>query len=204
MNTAIGIKDILKVYQKKGYNIAENDVKPFNLNICGIRSMNGRVNYFDDIICIFWKYKGSWSIVKSIATVDPGLYWLNNPENKNGTGILKEGQYTGMWKKEFHRGDKNEPAFVQVKPCTVIRDSNKDSIINYDADKEETGLFGINGHNANNLKESILVDKWSAACQVWANPEEHALAMWLADKSIPHWGNSFSYTLINESNIELK
>lgn len=198
MNELISVQDIVKAMHKKGHMVFENSLKPFNLNIVGIRAKDLTPNIFNDIVAIFWKYKGGWSIHKSIVTTDPGMHYLKDPLNKDGTAILKEGQYRGMWAKGLHQG--KHVAFQQVKPCTVIRDNNKDGKFDFDG-KEETGLFGINGHKANQTKESFQVDKWSAGCTVWANPHEHDIAMHLADMAIKYWAGNFTYTLINEGDL---
>lgn len=200
MNALISAQDILKAMTKKSYAVLEDDSKPFHLNIVGVRSAYDKVNAFDDVICVFWKYKGGWSLIKSVATTDPGLYWMNNPERIEGTAIFKPQQVVGMWAKGFHKGDPNRPALVQVQPCVVYRDANKDNKHDFGGN-EQKGLFGINLHSANAVNESIQVDKWSAGCQVNANPEEHKLAMWLADQHIKNWGNSFNYALLNEGDL---
>ena len=120
--------------------------------------------------------------------------------NKLGTGILKEGQYPGMWAQGLHQG--KYTALKQVKPCTLIRDNNKDSKLDFNSGREEKGIFGINGHRANAKRESIQVDKWSAACQVLANPFDFDWVMETCEESAEIWGNSFTYTLINEKDLE--
>lgn len=196
MDGLIGLQDIAKAMSRKGYQLFEDDSKPYNLNIISIRSEDMTPNVFNDINVIMWKYKGHWSMVKSIVTTDPGLYYMENPINVKGTAILKPMQHRGMWKLGKHKG---ETAFQQAKPCTVYRDKNKDNV--YDNKDEETGMFGINGHNANDNRESTIVGKWSAGCTVWANPEEHKVSMLLAKLAVGHWGNGFSHTLLEEKDL---
>lgn len=198
MDGLIGVQDIVRILSRKGYVYFEDDSKPFNLNIVGIRTEDNSSNNFNDLITMFWKYNGHWSLLKFKATTDPGLYWRENPINIEGTAIFKPQQCRGMWKLGTHKG---EIAFQQIKPCIVIRDTDKDKILDFDAEKEEEGLFGINGHNANNNLESTQVDKWSAGCQVWANPHEHYIAMKIAEMAIKYWSNSFTYTLIEENDF---
>lgn len=199
MDGLITVQDITKVLGKKGYKIFEGDKKPFNLNIVGIRSNDMTPDDFNDLITIFWRYNSHWSLLKFKATTDPGLYYLNNPiKGTKGTGILKPNQYPGMWEIGKHKG---EEAFVQVKECSVYRDDNRDSSFDMDESTVETGYFGCNGHNSNNLMESIKVGKYSAMCQVWANPHEHAVAMKIANVALEYWNNSFTYTLIEEKDF---
>src|SRR3990167_8174555 len=104
MFNMINLPDIAKVMLKKGYAFFEKADKPFNLNIIGIRSSNNKPDSFDDLITVSWNYKAGWNLLKFSATTDPGLYWLNNPINVEGTAILAPGQYRGAFCKGFHKG----------------------------------------------------------------------------------------------------
>lgn len=42
------IDKIISVLKAKGYPVAEDDTKNYNLNLVGIRSLNNSVNSFDD------------------------------------------------------------------------------------------------------------------------------------------------------------
>ena len=114
----------------------------------------------------------------------------------NGTAILKAGQYRGSHKLGQHRGQYD--ALVQHRPVTVYRDTNKDDVFDMEPDTESSGYFGINIHRSNSSRESTQVDKWSAGCQVFANPNEYAMIIELCKRSARDWGNSFTYTLIEE------
>lgn len=198
--TQFSAQDLIRALMRKDYVLFEDDSKPFNLNIVGIRSSDSTPNTFNDIISFLWKYNSQWSLIKFKATTDPGLYWLKNPINIEGTAIVKPDQFRGLWKIGKHKGER---AFQQVGDITVIRDFDRDSEFDYDSGKEQTGQFGINGHNANDNAESKEVDKWSAGCQVWANPHEHYVAMEIAEQSAEYWGNLFTYTLIEENDLSV-
>lgn len=195
----INIDDISKVLVKKGYDLFEDDSKPFNLNLVGIRSDDMTPNVFNDLFTMFWKDDGQWSIVKIKCTTDPGTYWLKNPSVKLGTAILKPGQYRGMWQLGKHQGKYD--ALVQRGECTVIRDANGDNVLNVDSGVEETGYFGINSHHASYTGESVQVDKWSAGCQVISNIHEDNLKMYIVKSALEYWGNSFTYTLLTEADF---
>lgn len=188
------IKDIIRVMIRKGYTVFENDSKPLNINYVGIRD-TASVNTFNDMFVMFWKYKGQWSSFYRSGTTDPGTYWLNNPMNTYGTAILKEGQYRGAWKLGLHQG--KYKALVQRKEVTVIRDANKDGILDIEDGYEDTGFFGINHHRANDKNESIQVDKWSAGCQVTANPHLYDIFIKICQESAEVWGEGLTYTLFN-------
>jgi hypothetical protein len=98
----------------------------------------------------------------------------------------------------MHRGQ--YPALVQRGHMSVYRDNNKDKVIDL-SDMKEHGLFGINLHRSAKDYESTQVDKWSAGCQVLANPADFALLMAILERSAELYGNSFSYSLITEDDL---
>ena len=189
---------IISAMKEKSYSVFE---KEYDLNIVGIRTAETESNQFNDWITMFHKRaSGVWAFYTFQATTDPGLFWRQNPENINGVAILKPNQWKGMWTLGKHQG--KYEAFVQAKPITVYRDSNKNSTLDTKL-KEDTGIFGINGHRAKENGTSTNVDKWSAGCQVWADSDDHDFAMVLAKRQIEKGiGNSFTYTLLEEHDIK--
>ena len=192
------IRDIISVMQQKGYTVFENDTKPLNINYVGVRDADG-VNTFNDLLVMFWKYRGYWSSFWRPGTTDPGTFWLENPMNPHGTAVLKEGQYRGAWKLGLHQGKYD--ALVQRKEVTVIRDGNRDGVLDLDAGYEDTGFFGINHHRANAKNESIQVDKWSAGCQVTADPNLYDIFIQMCKESEEIWGEGLTYTLLNKNDF---
>lgn len=182
----------------KDYVIFENDKKPLNLNYVGIRDSSS-VNTFNDLFVMFWKYRGNWSYFMRPGTTDPGTYWLEHPSNPHGTAILKEGQYRGAWKLGKHQGKYD--ALVQRKEVAVIRDGNKDGVLDLDSGYVDMGFFGINHHRANAKNESVQVDKWSAGCQVTANPNLYDIFIQLCKESAEVWGEGITYTLLNTNDL---
>ncbi len=65
------------------------------------------------------------------------------------------------------------------------------------------GVFGINIHRATALegKTSTYVNKWSAGCQVIASNDDWMEFLGICQEAREHWGNSFSYTLIESKDI---
>jgi hypothetical protein len=170
-----------------------------NLNIVGIRGADKTPNKFNDVLTVFWKYEGRWSFVQFKCTTEAGIYWLEHPMKLSGTAILKCGQYKSSWKIGKHKG--KYTALVQSKPITVIRDADKDREYDYNSGNEEEGLFGINIHRSNPKRESTQVGKWSAGCQVFANPWEFDVFIKICEEAADVYSNSFTYTLINESDL---
>ena len=184
----------------KGYKWFTNG--EYNLNIVGIRnsSNNNVTNKFDDYITVSFKTKKyGWHFSCYKATTDPGQHWMTNLLNPKGTAILVPGQYRGSHSIGYHQG--KYKALRQVKPLPVYRDSNKDMIYDCKPETIQTGLFGINIHRASKWGVSKLIDRWSAGCQVIASNEDFDDFMITAEKSSLIWGNSFTYTLIESSEI---
>jgi hypothetical protein len=185
------------IAREHGYTIYD---RPYELNIWGIRSKQTRSNAFDDHIHVFYKTsKGNWEYHIFRATTDPGTYWLNNPMMPQGSAILAQGQYVHAYEIGIHRG--KYAALVQRRKVTVIRDYNRDSTLDFLNGRVETGLFGINIHRA--LIEGVTrhIDKHSAGCQVFENASDFYKLMQMAERHRSLYGNSFTYTLVDERAI---
>lgn len=199
MTATPSIEHLLNVMSKHGYKVFDNDSKPYNLNIVGIRSADTTPNTFNDWEYVFWKFKGSWEVLKFQITTDPGLYYLKNPMNELGTAILKPGQWSGMWELGKHKG--LYPALVQKAPVTVIRDFNRNNYLDYSSGREDTGLFGINNHRAIENGRSIMVEKWSAGCQVFQDFFHFEIFMRIVSEAAKTWTPNFTYTLLTEDQL---
>ena len=183
----------------KGYTIFEDDSKPFNLNLIGIRSPENNPNVFNDWFISMWKFRGLWNVLKFSCTTDPGLFYLGDRMlNPRGTAVVKPGQYKGMWKKGYHKG---YTALQQKAPVTVLRDFNRDGLLNPEGGSEDTGIFGINGHRARQMSVSESVDGNSAGCIVHASDFDFQVTMEVVTQSIPNWGNSFTFTLYDQNDF---
>jgi hypothetical protein len=189
---------LLNTLARKGYTI---NTRPFELNIVGVRNNNTKPNSFDDTIHVFYKREdGEWIINSFAATTDPGTYWLKTFMNPEGTAILKPGQYKNSHCIGIHRG--KYQALVQQNPVTVIRDTNKDDVLDFNNSREETGIFGINIHRAHPVGVTEKVNDNSAGCQVLADINDFNLLMQLAGRHKRLYGNDFTYTLIMEKELE--
>lgn len=189
------LSNIQTTLLQKGYQVYS---RPFELNIIGVRANSNVPNSFDDSINVFYKGSdGKWQFQSFPATTDPGTFWLRNPMSPQGTAILKEGQYSGSHKLGLHRG--KYLALVQQRPLSVFRDYNRNAILDFQNGKEQTGYFGINIHHASSNGTTKSVDQYSAGCQVFANINDFNLFMQLCQRHKEMYGNSFTYTLIDES-----
>jgi len=171
-----------------------------NVNIIGIRTENIQANSFDDRMCLVYKDELGWVTRTWACTTDPGTYWLEHPMKVAGTAILVPGQYRGAYKIGLHRG--SYTAMVQRGPgdkVKVFRDANKDEILDMDPDEVTEGRYGINIHRASTRDGgSRDVDRWSAGCQVFADPDDFDTFMGICKKSAEMWGEAFTYTLVKE------
>jgi hypothetical protein len=149
---------------------------------------------------VFWKdnddkWVGKWYTV----TTDPGTYYLKVKQLSDlGTAILKEGQYKDVYKIGPH-GKTGYTALTQLGgKVTVYRDYNRDAILDFNNGREEVGYFGINIHRAGSKGTTKDVGEWSAGCQVFESADDFADFMSLVQKQKELYGNSFTYTLIDE------
>ena len=204
MKTCYTREQIETTVKAKGYKwfTADN----YDVNIVGVRNSEtkGRVtNAFDDCITISYKIDGEWQFHCFQCTTDPGSAYMDNPILENtGCAILKPNQYRGSHKLRLHGG--KYLALGQKKDVTVYRDNDRDDKYDLDENNTTTGLFGINIHRATALegKTSTYVNKWSAGCQVIAANDDWMEFLGICQEAREHWGNSFSYTLIESKNIK--
>jgi hypothetical protein len=183
----------------KGYVWFEDAAnKGFDVNIVGIRnSATGQVvtNAFDDTLTISYKENGEWKFHSWPATTDPGKKGVLEFHNAAGVARLVEGQYRGSHGIGLHQG--KYEALKQAKNVKVYRDANKD--LTYNEDKIQEGIFGINIHKAG--ADSTYVENWSEGCQVFKKSADFDAFMAIVRKSRDLHGNSFTYTLIESSDI---
>lgn len=194
------IYNFQKLFQQKGY--AWFDKGTYNLNIIGVRKNNPNnkiTNLYDDIIIIDYNTEVSHKRQMFNITTEPGTYYMKNLCNTKGTAILVPNQYHGCWQLGLHQG--KYKALVQCKPVSVYRDGNKDDVYNLEPITIQNGLFGINIHRSDENKTRNTIDKYSAGCQVFNNPTDFNAFLRLCEKQKARYGNSFTYTLLNEEDL---
>ena len=197
MNLSIPI--LIKAIEKKSYQVFMDG--DYNLNIIGIRSNDETPNVFNDMIAVFYKIGINWHLHTFEATTDPGTYYLKKPLNVKGTAILVPDQYRGVYALGFHQGQ--YLALVQrFGAVKVFRDSNRDIILDRNPDTKDSGWFGINIHRAGKYMIPMFIDKLSAGCQVIRKYNDFKFFMNLCQKSSQIWGGKFTYTLLEEDDLQ--
>jgi hypothetical protein len=193
-------EQIEKAVKSKGYVWFDDPQnKGFDVNIVGIRTSstgNKVTNIFDDYLTLSYKEKGQWKFHIWSATTDPGKKGVMEYHNASGVARLVEGQYRGSHGIGLHQG--KYEALKQSKSVKVYRDANKD--MKYDENKISEGVFGINIHKAG--ADSTYVENWSEGCQVFKKSADFESFMSIIRKSRDIHGNSFTYTLIESSDIK--
>ena len=170
--------------------LKDNNMKVFSheLNIVGVRNNYNLTDSFEEVLYV-WNDKIPFQEFK--ITTKPGKYWWQNFGKKEGVAALVEGQYLNTWKLGLHKGVYE--ALIQIKDVIVYRDNNKDSVL--DRKITQKGLFGINIHRASHKWLSKFVDKWSAGCQVFADPKEYNVFINILKANHQR---EYSYTLLND------
>ena len=202
MNIALTVPNFLDAMNKAGNVVFQNDTKPFNLNIIGIRATYPIANKFNDMLCCLWKYEGHWNLIVSQITTLPGTNWMQDPMNKSGCAILVPGQYRSVYKLDLHAG-KYTALCQRAGNVRVYRDNNKDVTYDFDPATIQAGMFGINIHRASAYKELENVGANSAGCQVFQDPSEFDIFIDVCKKSQEFWGDKFTYTLLEQRYFEI-
>ena len=208
MNFIPSIDQILAVMQNKNYWIGARETG-IDLNIVGIRSKDARSNKFDDWMAVFYRMHSEWTLNLMACTTDPGIYWREHlfqvEKGKvpfkvaKGSAILKEDQYKDTYKLGKHHG---YAALVQQKSVVVYRDKNLDRTLDFNDETLEYIPSSINIHRAGKQNTSINVDKWSAGCQVVADPNQFKMLMDLCRKSLNQNEGGLTYTLLHENDFD--
>ena len=192
-----------KAMESKGYAFFGLENKAaYNVNIIGVRSDEDIFNEFDDALVVIYRdTKKNWEVRSYSITTDPGKIWMEKPMNSKGCAILVPDQYRGVYKIDGHGKTRYEALWQRGGEVSVYRDANLNHEHDRDAGTITTGNYGINIHRSRSTGESELVNSYSAGCQVFKNASDFKDFMKLVNKSADKFGNSFTYTLLNEGDI---
>lgn len=195
--TAPTYASIKKAVKSKGHAFFESG--NYNVNLIGVRGSTRTAGKWDDKFYLLYKENGKEKMLSfGNFTTDPGTYYLQHPMNPKGCAILVPGQYKGAYKIGLHNG-KYEALVETGGPVSVYRDNNKNTVLDMSNKTIQRGNFGINIHHGGN---SSTIGKYSAGCQVFKNPADLQTLLNVCKKSRNLYGNSFTYTLLNASDIK--
>ena len=191
------------IFSKKQFAFFENS--DYNLNIIGVRNSSGDASKFDDYIVVIYKISGEWICDFYPMTTEPGPNILRRPLEEvrhKGTAILVPGQYRSTYKIDWHGSQsRGHTALCQRGgPVKVWRDNNRDQAPDYHGPEEE-GWFGINIHKHRGPPARLNTGGASAGCQVFQSSKDFKEFMKVCDKASKKWGNSFTYTLLEEQDF---
>lgn len=192
---------VRRTLERKGYTFLD-DGKPYHLNIVGVRNPSTAINSFDDrVVLVYRDDSGCQQAVEYSITTDPGEYYTRTKLlNKAGAAILVPGQYRDVYKIGLHH--KKYEALCQLGgKVRVWRDGNRDDRLNRSGTIHE-GWFGINIHRGNAAGRTNRVGRYSAGCQVFQNAGDFEVLMSMASKSRDRRGNHFTYTLLEEADLQ--
>jgi len=199
------IERLLEVMEKKGYKVYDSASVDWNLNIVGIRNRSLVPKKFDDTLVVFQKFMGDWYTSYYPVTTDPGVAWLKKPKHKRGTAILKEGQYRSAYMIRKHAN--RYLALCQKRDgknnVDVYRDNSKTGELTFDEATVESGQFGINIHKVNiEGNKNTNTKAYSQGCTIFADKRHFKEFMLKCTFGRKAFGNSFTYTLLNEKDFD--
>ena len=162
LRNKINPESIIALNTKLGYKtFYDGAINPigYNLNIGVVRAKDRNSGTFNDIEFIMYQNNGLWNILYYSITADPSRETLINLPNKLGAAIVVPGQYEKSWKLDFHKGKKDHPALVQVKPISVIRDFNKDNMLDFDLLTGDKYIFNTEYTMSDGSSITYVVEK---------------------------------------------
>lgn len=177
---------------------------PFSVTLGGIRTKDNKANTFNDWLfaSLFTKDGGLMSVVVE-GTTDAGLYYRENPINKDGTAIIQHGvQHRGVYMYQnpnlnrAQLGHRGQEAFRQIDKMKYWRDADRDKYLDFDGEEQEENFY-TNGHDMGSLGKNV--NKWSAGC--WGATEENMETLFAMAKLQINAGlrDRFSFAMLHEN-----
>lgn len=168
-------------------------VKPFDLNLFGVRSASDIPDGWDDVIGVAYVDDGGTPRVRRwVATTDPGRHYLRAPMTPLGTIVVEPGYHRGLWAVGTHTG---YPALQQVGTLTYRRDNDRDDTI----DRDDPLVVGTgNAVNLHHGGGAAVVGRVSAGCQAVRMPSALTQLLGLVELQRLHGhGTRVSYGLVD-------
>lgn len=206
------VDSLVKLCASKQYWFPKETLD-YNCFVFGLRSniIDQSKDQFNDTLGVVYPIANRYYIYLCEGTTDPGVMELMSPSFieaiRNGTAIVKEGQYRKVYKLGIHgTGNYKHLALLQQKPITIYRDSNRDKILDMKPIKTTEGIYGINLHGANIWNDIIdSIGRYSAGCQVIAKKTQYEIFFNILQKQLlKGLGDEFSYTLFKSTDFDDK
>ncbi len=191
----------------KGYVVFDNP-KGYDINIVGIRATQRVPDVFDDLLTVSWvdRVTGEWVSHMWNATTDCGLLAAEQSTIEGGPAFLAPGQYRSSHMIRKHQGKYDAVCQKWGMNLPVFRLGNVEDYGKTVDWKPSFTWFGngtgINIHRAREQGVTPRVANWSAGCQVFEHAADFEAFMGICRAAKNIWGNSFTYTLIDEADLE--
>jgi hypothetical protein len=91
----------------------------------------------------------------------------------------------------------------RLNDVKVYRDNNRNKKYDFDKSTIEEGRFGINIHRASKAGDTKYVNSWSAGCQAFKSVSDFYEFIDTCQIAADRFGNSFTYTLICEEDLNV-
>jgi hypothetical protein len=194
-------------YEKMNYPFFISRNKNYNLNIGAIRSSDLTPDTYNDTIFLAWEWQGRGYLKTYKGTTDPGLYYLLNPINVNGTAIIIPEYYRGVYEIGWHRKNTSfaHMALRQKAPMKYWREKEytvtSQLPINHEVVYEEIGFTNLHSKPMN-FPVTQFIGKVSAGCIVVQDPVLfHNEFIPICREGAKNFGNSFSFALFYEPDL---
>lgn len=187
------IKIIIKALKFKNYQIFDSDNEPFFLNIIGIRNNKRKPNSYDDLIIVLWKNNGRWTRRSYHVTTDSVLFFQGNPAYSPAKIILPEGQYLNCFKIGAYKDI--------IDFNTFMKDLKWGLCYRFISIKINDSFPKLDFKCIHVPHKDINISKLSGRCHIFSNIKEYKEFVELILKARKPFGNLFSYTLINSSDL---
>jgi hypothetical protein len=216
--THLDLSTILRTYDALNYRF--HTEKPYFINIGAVRTADLTSGKFNDIFFMFHRVDSTWNFYSGECTTDPGLYYRDYPITPDGTAIMLPGQHEDAYIIGKHKGRytalrQNKPIpFARVHPNVwnnqdvidtiygIIAPDDVTGRIDVDGFEVQTRVIGANIHRALEYETIVDVGKFSAACIVQPDPDQHRRMIALAHRQVESGhGQDFDFTLIAENQL---
>jgi hypothetical protein len=200
-------QEVKQVATKAGFKVFTT---PYSVTLLSIRNPETlSVDVWDDkTIALWYDSSKKLNIFQCTSTTHPGINYLMKPfRGTKGPICMLDGiQFRGLYKlmdKGHNPPSGGYRAFRQVKPAEYVRDTNLNSVNDYNnliknPNNIIKGIFNTNLHRASQYKINNLIGPWSAGCQVIQKYEDFIQLIAIGNKQIEMGlGDTFSYGILN-------